>query len=62
MRLGTQNFSPDNICEACGRTLIEIASWQQLSNDEKWHITKILPTRLGNSAEQPWAATPIKKR
>ena len=46
MRFGNQDLSVQNICEGCGRTLLEIAQWQQLSEPEKWRIVHALHARL----------------
>lgn len=39
------------LCEGCGRTLKEIATWSRLSEDERLAIMETLPARIKASWE-----------
>jgi predicted Fe-S protein YdhL (DUF1289 family) len=43
--------TPSGLCKGCGRTIGEIASWSQLSPEERRGIMATLPARI-RSAER----------
>jgi predicted Fe-S protein YdhL (DUF1289 family) len=47
------------LCEGCGRTLVEIAQWSQLTEAERHAIMAALPERL-RKASDGYAPDPVR--
>lgn len=47
---------PSGLCQGCGRTVAEIASWSRLSEDDRLSVMATLPGRLAASRAARMAA------
>jgi len=50
-----------SLCFGCGRTLPEIARWQEMGNAERHAVTAQLPARMAEAGLAPPAAAAAAK-
>ena len=46
---GTCNLSMNQICQGCGRTILEIRNWKDYSNDQKIEIMERFGHKVKNA-------------